>query len=249
MRQSLLIPKAIPWFAIRRTCDYVLKPGAIMVAIHLLTFLFEAIIVGPEHMLPFGQRFLLSNLVAAPFVGVAFVLFTYLDRLQLKLATLAMTDFLTELPNRRAFLERSTEAASGYLLVIDADHFKLINDTYGHAAGDACLQAIADQLRNITRDTDIIGRIGGEEFASFLPNATERQVSALAKRLTRPIIVPIEDHPIPVKLTLSLGASLRRKDETNENAFKRADSALYVAKNTGRGRLVFWTPAMQECAA
>ena len=249
MLRSDVISRAVPIFAIRRPIDYILKPGAIMLAVHLLTYAVEFLIVGPDKMLPFGQRFVLSNLVAAPFVAIAFVMLTHLDRLQARLANLAMTDMLTDLPNRRAFLERSAAAPDGYLLIIDADHFKAINDTYGHAAGDLCLQAIADHLRRNTRKDDIIGRIGGEEFAAFMPGISAGELHALGLRLSGPLSVALLDQAEAVQLTLSIGAARRWGQSTIAETFHCADVALYVAKDMGRARLIIWNDAMNRRAA
>ena len=105
--------------------------------------------------------------VSTPFVWLAFALVTHLDNLQFQLAKLAATDMLTGLPNRRAFFEKAQQAhlngQNGVLLVLDADHFKQINDTYGHAAGDAVLVTAARVIRRNLPSGALAARFGGDD--------------------------------------------------------------------------------------
>lgn len=162
----------------------------------------------------------------------------------------AHTDPLTGIPNRRWFqdtldhdLSRSTGPASHLLLIIDADHFKRINDRYGHAAGDAALVFIANIMRGRTRNGDAICRLGGEEFAVFVPDTSREAAERIANALHAGISdtdFTFEDTVIP--LTVSIGAVLwcpRAGTATPDLLFRAADAALYTAKESGRNQVVF----------
>jgi diguanylate cyclase (GGDEF)-like protein len=164
-----------------------------------------------------------------------------------RLKLLATSDPLTGLANRRHFLERLREEwartqrypdAVSCVLMADLDHFKQVNDRFGHAAGDLALQEFARILEQTSRETDLCGRLGGEEFAVLLPqtNGTEALLFAhrLGKRLRENVLV-IDDQPL--RMTVSLGISpMRPGDRHPEEALQRADAALYQAKHDGRDR-------------
>lgn len=165
-----------------------------------------------------------------------------------ELRRLSATDGLTGLSNRRAFttlaqhMQRSSRrtGSTNSLILLDLDHFKHVNDTYGHAAGDAMLKAVAARIRNVMRDPDVCARLGGEEFAVVLPDASVDDAIKAAERL-RDAIAGIridayrEDAPL---VTMSAGVTELRTDETLGNALARADAALYAAKRAGRNRVV-----------
>lgn len=157
------------------------------------------------------------------------------------------TDGLTHLFNRRAFddqLPRTSELArlrhtGAALLIIDVDHFKAVNDTWGHPAGDAVLRTIAHEtIRVFKRKGDFVARYGGEELAVLLvdvdPAETARQADK-ARESIAAAIIPWEGASLHV--TASVGVALWRADETPEAWLGRADSALYAAKHTGRNRV------------
>lgn len=165
-----------------------------------------------------------------------------------RLRELATVDDLTRLLNRRQFLasleaeyrraERTNSALA--VLMIDADHFKRINDRHGHSAGDAVLRALAERCRSVLRGSDIDGRVGGEEFAAALAE-TDLQVGLqTAERLRR----TVERHPVEldgetVTVTVSLGIAARDGDLRQPHALlQRADRALYEAKAGGRNKVV-----------
>ncbi|HEY6000842.1 MAG TPA: GGDEF domain-containing protein [bacterium] len=161
---------------------------------------------------------------------------------------LAQTDSLTGVLNRRAVLEhaqgefvrarRFGHAMS--LLMIDADHFKRINDTHGHQAGDEALRSLTSIIRTNLRDVDMLGRIGGEEFVVVLVETSLNQAMDTAERIRR----AIASRDIPLRyggihLTASLGVvSLADADRELKDLMSRADSALYLAKEGGRNRSV-----------
>lgn len=162
------------------------------------------------------------------------------------LERLATTDPLTGLANRRALLqgmERELRRTGpghveGALLVLDLDHFKSINDTYGHAAGDKVLVHLAHLLRSMLRQNDIAGRLGGEEFAVLLPGAERERALAIAERLRLAVEhSAIEYEGRVIAVTASIG--LAPLEGEVDGIFALADEALYRAKNEGRNRMVY----------
>lgn len=156
------------------------------------------------------------------------------------------TDPLTRVPNRLAYNERAAKAVNFAqaqneplsLAVIDVDHFKSINDKYGHAAGDRTLQVIARHLKKNLQPNEFLARWGGEEFALLMQNqanATLKQrLDVLREGLSE---LPFKFKQTPVKITASFGACSYRKGESLHIFFERADSALYQAKKNGRNRV------------
>jgi diguanylate cyclase len=196
--------------------------------------------------------FLQALMVGGPFVVFFFIVMMFQVRLQRQLSLSSRKDWLTGLNNRRTFLDlaerRHRQFRMGILLLLDADNFKHINDTYGHQAGDNCLKSIAYMLQRNLRDGDVIGRIGGEEFAILLSNTTLDQARVIGERLTHPI--PFQagpEHP-HLTVTLSVGAVATSPDVPLEALFIHADRALYKAKAQGRARLIFDTGPPQQIA-
>ena len=160
---------------------------------------------------------------------------------------LARTDALTGALNRRAFFEygeKEFERASRYkttlaVIMIDLDYFKLINDNFGHAVGDATLIAVINTLRGLIRNVDTIGRIGGEEFAALLPQADMQTATDLAQRLRCAVEeLKITADDMSVSITASFGvAVIDVANETLDESLQRADAALYRAKENGRNRI------------
>ena len=165
-------------------------------------------------------------------------------------ATLLMhSDSLTGLGNRRYFESRLDEAISYAarhrhplsLAMADLDHFKRINDTYGHEGGDRALQAFADVLLRLTRREDVVARFGGEEFLVLLPETGGDRAAAFAERVriaTSELEVLGDDH----RITVSIGVAELEGGESGESMIKRADEALYEAKAEGRDRVVRYAP-------
>ncbi|WP_245293593.1 GGDEF domain-containing protein [Pseudochrobactrum sp. B5] len=156
----------------------------------------------------------------------------------------ADTDSMTGLLNRNAFLEQVKHAnkncTQAALLVIDADNFKNINDLYGHHAGDKALTAIVSALRSSLRVDDLIGRIGGEEFAVFLSNTDMAEAQNIAEQLRKSVeainFTPLPDQPYP--LTISIGIALSSGIVTTAQLIRMADQSLYQAKANGRNQVV-----------
>ena len=159
---------------------------------------------------------------------------------------LARIDFLTNLANRRAFYEqgerelRSLErnARPAAVAMFDIDHFKSINDRYGHAGGDAAIRAVAELIRANLRASDVAGRLGGEEFALLMPDTSIDAALAVAERLraaTESVVVEHEGRR--VGFTISAGVAALPPGATLDAWIARADAALYQAKQSGRNRV------------
>jgi diguanylate cyclase (GGDEF)-like protein/PAS domain S-box-containing protein len=161
----------------------------------------------------------------------------------------AHTDSLTGLANRGRFFElaeveqaRSLRYGNPYaVLLLDIDHFKGINDQHGHKSGDAVLQALAEIMQNTLREVDIIGRIGGEEFAILLPETDMDTAPEVAERLRKAVSNAeiLSCDQIPLRITVSIGIAVPVDNESNriDNILRQADTALYEAKNSGRNRV------------
>lgn len=168
--------------------------------------------------------------------------------LEIELQRQAHIDFLTGVNNRGYFMELAEmelNRAIRYqnqlsILMIDIDYFKLVNDNYGHHTGDQVLQKLANICSQTLREVDIMGRLGGEEFALLLPETDNQEALEVAQRLRKAVsntIVTIENHP-PLQLTISIGvSSLSPNNRDLDLLLDLADKALYEAKNTGRNKV------------
>ena len=157
---------------------------------------------------------------------------------------LANTDALTDLANRRytfnyaedMLVQAKKEQQNFAIIIFDIDHFKQINDTYGHPAGDVALKGIAIIANEYVRNSDILGRIGGEEFLVILPNTSSNQAHEIAERIRKAI--EEKDFTLGdtlVNISASFGISQLAQNQPNFNQiFHEADIALYQAKNSGR---------------
>ncbi|WP_281213205.1 tetratricopeptide repeat-containing diguanylate cyclase [Shewanella insulae] len=166
------------------------------------------------------------------------------------LSILALTDHLTQLPNRRYTYSKG----EGYfkskdegdhplsIILFDADHFKKVNDKYGHDIGDKVLIALANISNGLMRKQDLVGRVGGEEFLVILPGTTAEQALNIAQRLVTTVESSnFDDVYVNFKLTISAGIASVEGDKSFEHLLKRADDALYRAKSSGRNCAVLDT--------
>lgn len=157
----------------------------------------------------------------------------------------ARRDALTGLVNRRVFEERMTQelakaeryGSSLVLACLDLDHFKAINDRLGHAQGDAVLKQVSHTFAGIVRDTDLLARVGGDEFAMILPNTSMESAQRLMNRLCQ-VVADLDIHaPDAPSLGVSIGLAVWRAGVSFKGLWHQADSALYRAKSAGRSRV------------
>lgn len=195
------------------------------------------------------QRLVLLLIVAVLVVGiVAYALIVQVQQRR-RLSTLALHDELTGLPNRRSILaygeEQLARAAAQKttvcFAVVDLDHFKRVNDSYGHGTGDRVLQAFTERCAPLLRGDDRLGRLGGEEFLFVLPRLARKRLPAIFARLQASLRdLDVEGLPPDYVLTVSMGAIVAGDGPADLNALlHRADEALYRAKNEGRNCLRF----------
>ena len=173
---------------------------------------------------------------------------TQLEQAKLSAEHIARTDGLTGLNNRRAFYERGEDEFARTkrygspltLVMLDIDHFKNINDTWGHAAGDEALRKIAEAITALLRETDFCGRVGGEEFGLLLPQTNREAGVALANRLRKRIHeIVIRHNEATINCSASFGVATCKSTTTNiDTLVASADRALYQAKQTGRNKVV-----------
>ncbi|WP_339805870.1 GGDEF domain-containing protein [uncultured Marinobacter sp.] len=168
----------------------------------------------------------------------------------IELVELATRDPLTCLPNRRTVMEQFEREAARTeryspgqkalgISILDIDHFKRVNDTYGHQAGDEILRKVSQALENTVRKGDYIGRIGGEEFLLLFPDTSPDHAIPAANRIRKAVeALRFDELPESERVTVSQGIAIHQPGETVAATFKRADEALYQAKNSGRNRVV-----------
>lgn len=195
----------------------------------------------------------LSVSIIMPFaLGTPMIFFLMLKHEQLRHANeqlqhLASTDWLTTCLNRGAFTRavvsqlerrRSGGDAQGALLIIDADDFKRVNDRFGHDVGDQALRLIADAIRNAVRPSDLVGRLGGEEFGVFLVSADGKAADQFAERIRSAVAqISLQDNDIACPLSVSIGGATYRGPAQFRELYRLADKHLYDAKSTGRDRV------------
>jgi diguanylate cyclase len=211
---------------------------------------------GPAGML----TFLLAAIVV---LGLCLVMTHVRTALELghshqRLRLLASIDMLTSVPNRRHLQELAEELLSSSaepaaVLLFDIDHFKQINDRFGHAVGDAALRLVARESRDALRTQDVMGRLGSDEFVALLPATTVERALRGAERITQRILHAAQAERLP-PLTISVGVVTALPNESFATVLERADSALFEAKRQGRGRAVlaevgYDTPIFTESRA
>jgi diguanylate cyclase len=126
----------------------------------------------------------------------------------------------------------------GALLIIDVDHFKNVNDSFGHDCGDEALKIIAQAIKGVVREIDLVGRIGGEEFSVFLPGTDPNRTQLVAERI-RAAVSTVEFYPTGNRcdLSVSVGGAIYDREATFSELFRQADQRLYAAKQNGRNRV------------
>lgn len=171
--------------------------------------------------------------------------FAEMDRLHIIAREQIKLDSMTGLLNHQHFMEAMheghTSTNEGSLIVLDVDHFKKINDSWGHQKGDEALLSVVEAIREVVRESDVVGRIGGEEFAVFFPDTTGEESEIAAARI-RERVEQIRFEPkkgILAAITVSIGGAFRHEVANMSIAMRLADLRMYAAKETGRNRVVF----------
>lgn len=194
-----------------------------------------------------GRSILVALVTLAPAAATLGFVLMGSDRLINHARRVAAIDSLTGLPNRRAFMDASTKAIAHAarhgealaLLIVDVDHFKSVNDTYGHQVGDRAMVAIGAALAGELRQEDLVGRIGGEEFGVVLPQLSDSTALHVAERLrvaVRKVRVLANGQRIP--LTVSVGVTqMQDASDDLSRLMRQADTAMYTAKDKGRDRV------------
>ena len=181
-------------------------------------------------------------------ISIAFILLAMAkERTELRHRTAALVDPLTGIANRRSFLQDATQLAKRHsgkplptaVLLIDLDHFKSINDRFGHALGDRVLEIFSDAARKSVRSTDLLGRLGGEEFAAVLHDTSRDKAMAVAERIRESFAHAAQDvDGRPVGATLSIGLAYCEEAALDvPELLAQSDQALYFAKEHGRNRV------------
>ena len=203
-------------------------------------------LVGRSDIVSVGTlvELVVSLVIALASTYRTFRLIQELEEARNDLEDISTHDYLTGIYNRRFMVEQATTILSlsrrhGFpvaLIMMDLDHFKAVNDTHGHAKGDAVLIELADAIRGMIRTTDVFGRYGGEEFIVFMPHANLEDATRLAERIRW----EVKNTQISgLSITLSMGVTVAgEEDKALDGLIGRADVALYEAKNSGRDRVV-----------
>lgn len=237
-----------PWLDSDRLCFAVFAIGsAILVARCIM------LLLGGVNAIDRGQGdFNLSMSVffqSLPMIATLGIALMAKDRLQTELERIAAVDPLTGVANRRSFeaeAERTLLAAARRktpvsMLLIDADHFKRINDRFGHETGDLALLEIVAALRDSLRASDLLGRYGGEEFAALLPDADQANALVVAERLRAAVEIrefQVGDQAIPLRVSIGVATVIPEQGQSKLSLLLRAaDLALYAAKAAGRNRV------------
>lgn len=228
-----------------------LRPGTIITVLEI----FAIVIINPHVVMPLSPNALVTVVISMIYAivfyhaynGKLIYFFTSMRSSNDQLREMATRDLLTNVLNARTYYEicdnqisvaqRQRQPYS--VLFIDLDHFKLVNDTYGHAAGDIVLKSVAECLTRSLRASDALGRVGGEEFSVFLPNTNADGAVALAEAIRRNIemLMPSTGEQI-LKITASIGVARNsHSEQTMLDIQKQADQAMYRAKAAGRNRV------------
>lgn len=197
---------------------------------------------------PLAQSLLLGTCVLGPAVATLAFALMGADRLLDRLERIAGHDSLTGAASRHAFFEAANACLARArqrgeplsVVVVDLDYFKAVNDAFGHAGGDAALKRVANALGGVLREQDLLGRLGGEEFAALLPGADEATARQVAERLRAAVaaaVLEIDGQRVPLRLSAGV-ACLGPADRDLGGLLDRADRGLYQAKRAGRDQVV-----------
>lgn len=235
-RSSAFLDRLMLTFAPRTTLAGVWKTLGFVGGIIALNQLVEVGLLGTSDFDPL-QEAMMIVLLATPLVALVCLATGRQLRLMKQLARLAATDQLTQVANRRAFFDKAASrlsAGSGTLMIADIDHFKSVNDQYGHAVGDMCLKAFAELLTEAVAGNGVVGRLGGEEFAIFLPGEDVSVYTDVSARICDGLFL----HDQGRRVTVSGGLVTLKAGFQLIDGLAQADEALYRAKGEGRGRML-----------
>lgn len=220
-----------------------------IIASELMYFILGELLIDEVHWVGFTIGFIVPATLAPITSWYTIGLLIKIHHLEVEMRDLATYDDLTKLLSRKAFMANAeniyivskSENSQFAILYIDIDNFKNINDKYGHIAGDEVLKSFAKILKDIKRENDFVGRLGGEEFAYILPETDCVGASSFAKRLRESVNSQFLDfHDSSIKYTISMGISIYDKNNDIEldHLIKQADDALYKAKHSGKDCIV-----------
>jgi diguanylate cyclase (GGDEF)-like protein len=212
-----------------------------------LVFAETQTIVEPVYIMSQHELMAIKVIVIASVCAIVFsfflLFFNYIQANNIQLKKLSEIDELTKIANRRLFLQHlkthTKESITHSVLLIDIDHFKHINDQYGHAGGDEVLKHVSGLMRSFCQQNDIVARLGGEEFAIFLFNTTLMQATVRAENLCKTIEGSPTDTILfsqPIPCTVSIGVNVLTEDI--KTSLGNADKAMYSAKVNGRNQVV-----------
>ena len=219
----------------------------VLAVVELIVFLQYSLTEPARLWFELGMAFLIVTAVGGPVIWFVIGQHRRLQDLSLRLAVLAQTDQMTGLLNRQAFIAAldarlatlQPDESGGAFAYVDADHFKQINDRYGHATGDDAIRYICRQILAATRPTDLQARLGGEEFAIFLNGATGPAAADIAERLRARIRTEAVAASLPRgAVSVSIGIAAHRPGQSAADLMQLADRNLYAAKHGGRDAVV-----------
>lgn len=234
-------------------CKFKIKKSNVIEMVLIITVCwlisdFPILIIVPNGTDIFKEIFLIrySSFLGATFIYYSFILLEYKrEALKKQLTFLAMHDPLTKLLNRKEFFqaveEKITESdLKHYIAMIDLDHFKKLNDNYGHIAGDNILMQISSILRKYESENVIASRYGGEEFIIYLGTNSPEQGVRIVKEIQNEIRTTLFkiDHDLSIPISVSIGLAIKEEELLLKDLIKKADKNLYVAKERGRDRLI-----------
>lgn len=242
MHAMLLLRHGKPSFANRFTITVLLAQVAVSL-LSSVVLAFELDLNGPVDFAELRAVYVasLSGTIVCLSIGVILLA---TERLKRELEQLAARDTLTGALTRRALAEAAEQELGRFhrhgrelsLLMIDLDHFKVVNDTHGHIVGDKVLEVFAARVKSLLRRADQFGRFGGEEFVILLPETSVQEAAAVAERVRLAAHQPTQGVP---NYTISIGVTVSgSQDSTLDAVLRRADAALYEAKRMGRDRVV-----------
>ncbi|MDP3895526.1 MAG: GGDEF domain-containing protein [Mesorhizobium sp.] len=227
------------------------RPLSVLIAIHAVTLMLavpaslSGALTGPPP--PFSWFGIIHFESMVFTVGTAIFLVAIMnERAQRRFATAALTDPLTGLLNRRGFLQRAERVLDRArrnstvvaVIVFDLDGFKQVNDSFGHATGDRVLEIYAEVTRKVLRPADVVGRLGGEEFAALLPGFDPAAALAMGERVRKAFaLAAVDVDGRPVNATLSGGVASATNPDDIHQMLMAADRGLYLAKDRGRNRI------------